>query len=349
MSNRSRPIKTAVVCMVYNGYEYLSEFLAHYRLLCDELFIIDHNSQNDLRGLNLERVHVVRSNHEAQFQSECTNTVIEHFKIKDRFDWLFVVDIDEFIPFSNRWDLHTFLERYQSSKVLQFFWRNGVPFYNEAEDAPQSLIDCTSIRFFGSPGRQYKSFVNIKKTEGQFFVPTGAHHISKMPSWLDVFPCWCRNPIYKATISPLPLYHILAFNKTAFVKKIKNYVHQMSYREHIKGQGGWIVRDYPDELSDDQWLWYVANFRVGDPSQFYDVKKEDFIESPVLSHLDQKEVVSLRERILDLDRVEKQAATSEEKEYLSYKEDDRNVVENIKWFMINDQNEIRTHIPGTKK
>ncbi len=335
--------------MVYNGYEYLSEFLSHHLALCDSIYIIDHNSDVDLRQAGIERVTVVRSSHEAQFQSECTNTVLEHFDIRKNYDWLFVLDIDEFLPFSDRGVFHDFLKKHEQDRVLQFHWRNGVPFYDDRHESPASLIDCNSIRFFNKRGQQYKSFVNIKKTKGNFFVPTGSHHIVRA-----FFPGLYRLPFlknrkhYQAVVSDLPLYHIIAFNKTAFIKKIKNYVEQMKYREHIKGQGGWLVRDYPDALSDDQWLWYIANFRVGDREQFYDVAPEDFIEEPVFSHLDRSQVMAFRSKIAACAKMNKKKAGQEEQDYLRFKQDDRNIADNIKWFGINSENEIQTIIPGSR-
>ena len=178
MTQKSGKQRTAVVCMVYNGYEYLAEFLTYHLALCDDIFLIDHNSERDLRALQMDRVTIVRSNHEAQFQSECTNIVIEHFGIKQKYDWLFVLDIDEFLPFSSKNTFHDFLNQNKDHYVVQLHWRNGVPFYGE-DMTPETLIACDSIRFFHKDGKQHKSFVNIAKTKGQFFVPTGAHHISR--------------------------------------------------------------------------------------------------------------------------------------------------------------------------
>ena len=120
----------------------------------------------------------------------------------------------------------------------------------------------------------------------------------------------------------------------------------MKYREHIKGQGGWCVRDYPDEFSNDEWLWYIANFRVSNPEQYYDTKREDFIENPVFSQLDKDQVISLRKKIEACSTTSKKTATTPESEYLRYKQDDGNILGNIKWFNINVDNEIVTIVPA---
>ncbi len=335
--------KTAIVCMVYDGYEYLAEFIAYYLNLCDHIFLIDHNSQHDLRDLNLDRVTCVRSNHEAQFQSECTNLVIEHFDIKKKFDWVFVLDVDEFLPFQKRDDFQSFLHKHRNDCVVKFHWKNGVPFYDEEKDAPKSLIDCRSLRFFHKPGIQYKSFVNIRKTKGMFFVPTGAHTICRILSfWRSVAPVLKNRKDYIPAANDLTLFHVVAFNKTTFVKKIKNYVKQMEYRAHVARQGGGVVKDYPEDYTDEEWLWYIGNFRVTDPAQFYDVKGEYFIENDIFSHLNREQVIQLREKILACAKMQKKQPTIEEQQYLRCKQDDRDVPGNIKWFRIAPDNEIYT-------
>ena len=148
--------------------------------------------------------------------------------------------------------------------------------------------------------------------------------------------------------SDLTLFHIVAFNKTSFAKKIKNYVKQMEYREHVIQQGGGVVRDYPGEYTDDEWLWYIGNFRVNNPDQHYEVKKENFIENMIFSHLDADLIRDIRDRIIACEVTPKQKATPEEKEYLRYKTNDRDVLENVKWFRIIPEDEIITVIPDSQ-
>lgn len=329
--------------MVYNGYEYLAEFIEYHLNLCEHIYIIDHNSERDLRQISIDNVTFIRSNHEAQFQSECTNLVIEHFNIKSKYDWLFVLDIDEFLPFSNKKTLQDFLNNHKNHQIVKLHWKNGVPFYDEEKENPKSLIDCNSIRFFYKSGRQYKSFVNIKKTKGLFFVTTGAHTICRiMPFWRSITPILNRRKTYIPKASNLNLFHIVAFNKSSFVKKIKNYIKQIEYRSHVTQQGGGVVKDYPEEYKGDEWLWYIGNFRVTNPQEFYGVEKENFIENNIFKEVNSKSTINLRQKILSLPKTTKQPQTTEEKKYLEYKTNDRDVLENIKWFKINQNNEIIT-------
>ncbi len=342
--SRKRP-RIAIVCMVYNSYEYLSEFILYYSVLVDHIFLIDHKSKKDLRNISLPNVSVIRSNHLAQFQSECTNKVIEHFDIASKFDWLFVLDIDEFLPFSKRNEIEEFLGRNSRNAVLHFYWKNGIPFHGDMEK-PESLIDCNDIRFFNRYSIHTTACVNLVRMGGNFLVPTGAHHIRyKNVPWYFRIPKLTTRSFVSSRPAGVPLYHILAFDKDHFVRKIKNYVEQMEYRSHVTGQGGKVVRDYPAEMSKDEWLWYIANFRVSNSSQFENATREDYFPEPIFTHLDANKVRALREKIQSFPITKQVVQTEKEKKYLKYKSYDTAISDNIRWFEINNNNEIVSIIP----
>ena len=332
--------------MVYNLEQYLSEFLLYHESLVDRIFIIDHKSNHDLRNLNLPNITVVRSNHEAQFQSECINLVVKHFGIQHKYDWLFPLDIDEFLPFSDRNDLQSFLKKHSEDKVLQFQWRNGVPFNVLESDRPSSLIDCDSIRFFHKNSMHVKSVANLGKVGHNFVVGTGNHHImiARLP-WIFNLPFIPKRTIYRFVISDRPLFHIVAFDKTTFVEKIKNYIRQIELRAHVIGQGGRVVQNYPTKMSNDDWLWYIANFRVSDESRYENVSIDNFLPEPIFDHLNVNDVCALRHRISMIPVVEQQPQSDEEKAYLKFKTDDSAILENIRWFRLTNMNEIITVIP----
>ena len=346
MSRKS--FRIAIVCMVYNCYEYLSEFILYYSALADHIFLIDHKSKMDLRGIPLTNVSVIRSNHLAHFQSECTNKVIAHFDVANKFDWLFVLDIDEFLPFSKRDEIEKFLSRNSRNAVLHFYWKNGAPFHKNAEK-PESLIDCDDIRFFNRDNINTTACVNLARMGDNFLVPTGAHHIRyKSVPWYFSIPKLARRAIVKSRPAGVPLYHILAFDKDHFFRKIKNYVVQMKYRSHVKGQGGWVVRDYPSELNNEQWLWHLANFRVTDPSMHHSANLADFERVSIFHAIDKDQCFQLRTAIKNLPSVEIPIQSQEEKAYLSFKTNDTAIAENVKWFHIDDRNEISCVDPNQK-
>lgn len=346
MMTKSGNYRTTVVCMVHNADQYLSEFLLYHLRLVDHIYLIDHRSRYDLRHLNRPDVTVVRSNQVAQFQSECTNLVLDHFEIRENYDWLFVLDVDEFLPFKERSEFHSFLKSKASHKVIRLYWRNGVPFDAPKGDSSASLIDCNSLRFFRDLSVSIKSFANIQKMKGNFVVPTGAHHIAyrELP-WFSKLPR-VGGSIYRSHDTGKPLFHVVAFDMDTFAKKIRHYVKQMDYRAHVKGQGGWAVRDYPTQMSEHEWLQLIANFRVTDSSLHVPANRTDFVDYPLLDHLDPRAVRSLRERIQNLPGIGLPSQSKEEQAYLAQKVYDTDIVQNVAWFAINQNLEIVNQIPS---
>jgi hypothetical protein len=333
MASKTKHFKTAVVCMVQSGYEYICEFLLHHLNICDHIYIIDHNSERDLRNVTIDRVTVVRSNHIAWFHSESVNLVTEHFDIRGLYDWLFVLDVDEYLPFTKKQKFQEFLSEHQSDYVVQMSWRNGVPFHENEDEIPISLVDCESIRFFSKKSHLSKSFINIGKTKGDFVVPAGAHN-TKMRSQLK--------KIYEPGKTDYSLFHIPAFCKSQFVEKLNTIAHQIELRNHvIKGLGGLATIDYPNDYSNQNtWLWYIANYRVRHAEQFYETSLEDFQEKMIFSHLDRNEVKALHEHIKEGPLCRTTLATVEELEYRKYKSDERRILDNMKWFRIDQNNQI---------
>lgn len=339
--NQEKP-RIAVVCMVYNGDEYISEFLLYHLMLVDHIFLIDHKSHRDLRDLDLSGVTVVRSNHVAQFQSECTNLVIDHFDIRNQFDWLFVLDIDEFLPFKTKDEFYIFLRKWSRSKVLHFTWQNGVPLFpdEDAKKAAESLVDC-NLHFHKKENATLKVFVNIRKTGQNFYVQTGAHQVAKAkrPIYTKINRLKMAL-LYKSVPTGMTLFHVVSFDKEKFVEKIQNYIRQMEMRSHVVGQGGWMVRDYPTKLDGEEWLWYVANFRLSDKRLHHRARAEDYEPVAIFDHLSRDEIRKLRQTIRMFPEVEKQPQSELEKKYFIYKTDDTQIQKNLRWFDITAANEI---------
>ena len=341
-SQEQQTVKIAIVAMVRDGEDYLPEFLTHHLSLVNDIFLIDHSSSRDLRELDLDRVHVFRSNHRAQYQSECTNIVIVHRGIRQNYDWLFVLDIDEFLPLFSKDEIERYLFLHRDKKAILFHWLNGVPFDDLEDPDASGLTYRDDIRFFNKPSHNYKTFVNIKATKGMFWIPTGSHHIGRRQSKLQVAMSMFTN---KQNFTPyvekqLTLFHILATSKTHFVQKIANYVDQFQYRKHVTGQGGWHVENYSKNPTDEQFLWYVANFRISNPDKFFDAKKQNFRKLDIFKGLDRDELVELRAKIDGIRIGPICAPPPLEDEYRTQKIDDNAIHDNLQWFAVNNACEI---------
>jgi len=123
----------------------------------------------------------------------------------------------------------------------------------------------------------------------------------------------------------------------------------MEYRSHVMGQGGWVVRDYPSEFDNEQWLWYLANFRVTDTLMHCSAKLTDFERVSIFDAIDRDRCLQLRAEIEKLPEVEIPIQSQDEIAYLSFKSDDTAIAENVKWFCIDDNHEILCVDPNHKK
>ena len=335
--------KISIVCKVYDSYEYLAEFILYHSILVDHIYFIDHKSKRDLRQLDFQGISVVRSNHCRNYQAESVGRIIEHFSIGKQFDWLFLLDIDEFLPFANRSAVDQFIQQNRKHSILHFHWKNGYPVSSNMKPM-YSLIDCDEIRFFHRESATRKICVNLMRTKDNFLVPAGAHNILyRNPPWYSRDRKFRRNANVRSYPSNLPLYHIPAFDRAHMSRKISNLVAEMPYRSHVKGRGGWMIRQYPkdfSEASDEDWNWYIANFRERHPDRQYSVKASDFVSYGLFDGISRAECHKLRSRINSLSEIELPGPSPEEEAYMASKRDERAILQNLRWFQVTEENEI---------
>jgi hypothetical protein len=325
--------------MVRDSVEYISEFLAFYGKLKTDIFLIDHRSLRDYRKIELPNLTVLRSNHHAQFQSELTNLVIREFSILESYDWLFVLDVDEFLPFYNVTSFHKFLKEHKRKKVLKFFWSNGAVLDGNSDFI--SLIDARKIAFFKTPSSHSKSFANIARVGSNILIPTGSHQIKYLhPSHSRKTFNFRKREVYRAHQVKKYLHHIVATDRDQFLKKLSRYIEQINYRKHVVGQGGWTVQEYPKQMHGDEWLRYVANFRLSNKELNQKVSKEDFVLNNIFSEMDSGSVKKLRGEIFKLDTEVLPEQTSLERRYLKNKVDDTEIDSNLLNFNIDSNKEI---------
>lgn len=178
--SRVSDLKIVVLVMTYEPYRYFSEFIIHNKNLVDHIYVIDHRSSKKFSTLHIEGVTFVESNQVCQFQSEVTNVLIRDFRLYEKYDWIFVLDIDEFLPFNRKIDLRDFLVRHESERVIAFNWRNGVGIYptNDKEVKPyDSLINVSPLFVSNYINPTIKVAVNCNRLKYPFYFRTGAHEI----------------------------------------------------------------------------------------------------------------------------------------------------------------------------
>ena len=178
--------------------------------------------------------------------------------------------------------------------------------------------------------------MNCNKLRYPFFIRTGAHEVVRLRPLHRFLPEKFKYLPVRLSPEDLVLYHLLAFDKKSFLKKIENYVSQMQLRKHVIGQGGWAVRDYLRDFTDKEWLNIVQNFRIADSNPGYIKIESDsvFEKTNIFEHLDNSELDTLQKEIDSLEIRPEIHPSSGEKTYLENKRYDTRVHENIKSFAI---------------
>lgn len=334
----SKP-KVAIVVMAHNPYQYISEFLVHHGNLVDSIYLIDHRSDKRLREIKIDNLIHIESNQVAQFQSEVTNAVIRDYKIYENHDWIFVLDVDEFLPFKSQGELHQFFKKYKNAKSVAFNWLNGVGVYptidSENLDDDRSLIDVAPLFISKKKNPNIKVCVNCNNLKYPFYFRTGAHEVVKPFRFLSLF---LKKNYYKSIKNHIDshfIHHIVSFDRESFYKKIKNYVYQMRLRQHVKGQGGWMVEGYLKNFEDKDWLEVIQNFRVSDKEKLVNnVDESMFVKKDIFNHLKINKIMEIKRKIKILNSKILKDSSAEEIVYIKSKRYDTDVMRNARFFHV---------------
>lgn len=118
-------MRKVLICQVKDQRDLVPLFVgAHYRLF-DQIVLIDHNSKMDLREISIEKVTVVRVEVRPYLQQVYPNFVIRSLRLQERFDFIFALDIDEFLLVEDE-RLTEILHRNCNSAYIKLYWRNGI-------------------------------------------------------------------------------------------------------------------------------------------------------------------------------------------------------------------------------
>ena len=115
-----------IVCQVRDSHSYLPEFIAYHHDLVDKIWLIDHKSHPPLSILETESIRVFRLSTNGQHQGESVSVVSRYIKNLDPNGWLYILDIDEFLPFSSYKELDWFEGFNRNNSVVGFNWKNGI-------------------------------------------------------------------------------------------------------------------------------------------------------------------------------------------------------------------------------
>ena len=140
-SAKQRHVKTApqaktrlaVVTMVKNEADIIGCFAAHILALFDEIIIVDHGSSDGTSDFlkdmaaSYAQVRLLHLEEPSYIQSVTMTHVIRDMAALREVDWVFFLDVDEFLPFATRQALDEALEDYSRCPVISMQWRNLIP------------------------------------------------------------------------------------------------------------------------------------------------------------------------------------------------------------------------------
>lgn len=275
-------MKIALVVQVKDSRSYLPVFLAHHLRLVDDIYLIDHNSSIDYRQLGGDRLIVLRSTVGTYSLDTNINAVIYHFSIIERYDWLFVLDIDEFLPFIGRQSFEDFLRSRSAAECLCFRWQNGI--IDDADSRlPVRLAANSPVLFSNHRAHTRKLFFNVS---GRRAVITchGNHRA--------IFPLLGQK-LFRRNVavidSGLPLYHLPFLSITGLEEKLATFPKENFFAKVIVFPERFRDKYGPEwrlsQLDREDLLWLVANYRERRTERLLPAGDAEFSRSDLFSGL----------------------------------------------------------------
>ena len=203
------------------------------------------------------------------------NALLNVINSKNKFDWIFVLDIDEFLPFQNKKQIHQFLCKYRYAKCISFRWRNGIL----KDGRSDSRIESDSIIDFQLSKSKIKKLAYntgaIRNWSGKNLYVTHANHSAK-------FFAYGNRLLGKLLVRKIqveePLFHIpfLTFDRLSS----KLDLHQHEFKTKILNSTDRLSKLYGPEwynsrIDMDDIYWLVANYRT-QTNDFVDASQKDF-------------------------------------------------------------------------
>jgi hypothetical protein len=229
----ARP-RTGVIVLVKNEIDIIETFLAHMLALFDVVVVIDHGSNDGTREIidavaaSQTGMRVYTLAEPAYLQALVMNHVARTHPEIDDLDWLFLLDADEFLPFTDRAAFDAALRGLARHPVIAMNWVNAVP--DPYWDGKVSFSDKTAFLLPNTPSSYRKiAFQPSTIDRSRVWIAQGNHalHALRNGNELD------------AVQVDFPVIHLPVRSRNQFLLKLNQGV--LSYlqlgrgREKIEG------------------------------------------------------------------------------------------------------------------
>lgn len=202
-------MKIACFSMVRNESLLIEAFINHANEFFDYLYLLDHQSTDDTLDIinkqNNQNMQLFFLNSTGQPQSEVTTFFAHKILNETDVDYLFLLDADEYLPFSNRQELETFLLKHQEIDIIKMYWRNLSPMDFHSND-----IFLGNFLYSGKSKIYFKIILSKSVREIENWqISQGNHSLI-----VD------KNTSVATAESDMPLYHIPIQNMTQLYLKM---------------------------------------------------------------------------------------------------------------------------------
>ncbi len=215
-------LRLTVVTMVRNEQARIHDCMRHLCALFDRVVVIDHHSDDNTarialgyQGHSKAEVIVLRGEDAGKYQAEymtaCANALIK----EGRSDWIFFLDIDEFLPFQDAQSFRQTLVNYAEIPLICMYWRNIA--LNQFD--PDTVQGVAGI--MGPASHFRKVAVNVAVIGQEAIIVSQGNHNIQIPG-------------LKTQVRMLPafdLYHVPVLGKEALKRKVEQGVR--AYRNAI--------------------------------------------------------------------------------------------------------------------
>ena len=267
------------------------------------MILLDHVSSADMRPLADQNLSVIRiESGPYEGRSAYINFIIDSWDIRKRFDWVFVLDIDEFLSVSDQGELEDVLQRNSGALAISLPWRNGLPFGDRHQpSAPRqdnaSNLGDQRLRFYSEPSRYRKLATNAR--QGIWFHVRGGAHYLKLDPWSRF-----RTKIHTRGVknSRLELLHVPFLDFGTLADKLamgpdwefRDKLFQTEARVDMYQS----LKERPsDEESWAYLKWLCAYYRAGPKMPFARIPDENFLSHPVFEALPSRRIAELGEQV----------------------------------------------------
>ena len=208
----SEYMQITAITMVRNEHNRIHDCMRHLCALFDRVIVIDHRSDDDTgsialsyQGINNTEVIVLRGDDEGHYQSEYMTACVRALQQEATTDWIFLLDVDEFLPFHNALEFRQTLELYREFPFIQMPWRNIAL----KQLDPKTVQGVSGI--LGPQSHLSKIALNTHLINNVEIIINEGNHTVRLPHTKTIIP----------TIRSFNLYHIPILGKKALQNKVK--------------------------------------------------------------------------------------------------------------------------------